>query len=416
MQIANSQKETEKINWYQVLLISLGLFGYPVVSFIPGLLNTTESQWFSIPFRALYLLLSIIVIIKFKVVKANGRNIAIGLIILFWVMYFIRLSYDSLFNADIIVTPLSTYWLFGLGVCFIPMLAFRAVINYKTGVMALTISYILCVIVNILGLFQNIGNTDEFSEVRAQGNDFLNPISYGLVGGALAILSLVLFMRNRKAGLSAILFLLPLPLGLWTLVISLSRGPIIDFLVMLILLFYNSLKSAYSKILSLIAVTFLLISLVISFDLPVFNNITKVLQSTGGSSNESDEIRLQLMKGGWDQFIHNPIAGDLIEERTMHTYPHNLVIEALMACGLVAGLIHVTTIIKSCIQTNSLLKSQTTSWVAVLFGMQLLSSMFAGGLYADNAFWYLLVLTNTLYFQQKLAKEKRLSLIRKAQI
>ena len=413
MQIANRQKATEKVNWYQVMLISLGLFGYPVVSFIPAILKSTDSQLFSIPFRALYLILSIVVIIKFKTVKANGRNIAIGLIILFWVMYFIRLGYDSLFNADIIVTPLSTYWLFGLGVCFIPMLAFRAVINYKTGVMALTVSYILCALVNIMGLFQNIGSVDEFSEVRAQGNDFLNPISYGLAGGALAILSLVLFIRNRKAGLKSYLFLLPIPLGIWTLIISLSRGPIIDFLIMLILLFYNSLKSVYAKVLSLIAVTFLLVSLVISFDLPVSDNIVKVLQSTGGSGNQSDEIRLQLMRGGWDQFIHNPIVGDLIEERTLHTYPHNLVIEALMACGLVAGLIHVITIIKSCIQTNLLLKSQTTSWVALLFGMQLLSSMFAGGIYVDYPFWYLLVLTNTIYFQQKLAKEQRNSSKRK---
>ena len=143
----------------------------------------------------------------------------------------------------------------------------------------------------------------------------------------------------------------------------------------------------------------------ISFDIPVADNIANILQSTGRSDNRSDETRLQLMKGGWEQFINHPIAGDLIEERTLHTYPHNLIIEAFMACGLIAGLLHVITVLKSVIQTNQLLKNNALAWVGLLFGMNLLNSMFAGGIYVDYPFWYLLVLTNTLYFQQKLSKE-----------
>jgi hypothetical protein len=114
------------------------------------------------------------------------------------------------------------------------------------------------------------------------------------------------------------------------------------------------------------------------------------------------------MRGGWNQFLHSPVTGDLIEERTMHTYPHNLVIEALMACGIIAGTLHIISVSKSVIQTNKLLQNQTTRWVALLFTMQLISSMFAGGIYTDYTFWYLLVLLNTLYFQQRFPRKKQL--------
>jgi len=406
MQIAKKLTVTEKVNWYQVLLISVGLFGYDIVSFAPSIFNVTNSQIFSIPFRAIFLALSIWVIIKYKPIKTNGRNIAINLILIFWVMYLMRMAYDTLFNSELIFTPIANYWLFGLGVCFIPMLAFRAPFNKATIRMALLFTFLICLLVDFLGLFQNIGNAEQLSLVRQQGNDYLNPISYGLAGGSLSILSLVLFINNRKKGIKAYLYLLAFPLGLWTLIIALSRGPIIDFLIVLILLFFNSIKSLFGRVISLIIIGLLTLSLVVSFDIPVADNIANILQSTGRIDNRSDETRLQLMKRGWEQFINHPVAGDLIEERTLHTYPHNLIIEAFMACGIFGGLLHVITLLKSVIQTNQLLKDDAFAWVGLLFVMQVLSSMFAGGIYVDHPFWFLLVLTNTLYFQQKLAKEK----------
>ena len=408
MVITQREQINEKINWYQVFLISLGLFGYDLISFLPAQLNIENSRLFSVPYRGVFLLLSILVLFKYKLHKADSRNYSMVFILMFWGIYIIRLVYDTVFNFSLIVTPLSTYWLFAIGLCFIPLLAFRAKINNETLNKALYFTFFVCLAVNLLGLNNNINNVDQFSIERQAGNDFLNPISYGQAGASLAILSLILFIRNRKKGLSSLFFLFGIPIGVWTLIVSLSRGPIIDFLILLILLFFNSLKSIYIKILSLLVIIILIITTIPTIKSPFFETALNMLQSRSAKGNQSDEQRLQLMAGGWNQFIQHPFFGDLLEERTVHAYPHNLIIESLMTCGIIGGVLMIVIQLKSIYQANKLLKNQNTTWIALLFVMQLISSMVAGGIYADYTFWYLLVLVNTLYFQQQIAKRKTL--------
>ncbi len=407
--MSKQYKATKKTNWFQVLLIAFGLFGYALISFLPVQLEINESRWISVPYRAVFLALSIWILVKYKSCRLSYRNLSVIFILMFWTLYIIRLIYDTLFNSTELVKPLSEYWLFAIGLCFIPMLAFRIQINNDTLVKSLYGTFILCLLVNILGLIHNANNIIEYSEERQSGNEFLNPITYGQAGATLAIVSLILFIKDRKKGLRSFFFLFGVPLGIWTLILSLSRGPMIGFVILLILLVYSSLKSTFYKILSIVIIFFLIYSIILSTSLPVIGNIVDALLSTGGKDNQSDAQRLQLLTGGWNQFLSNPFFGDLLEERTTHSYPHNLIVESLMTCGIMGGILMILIQVKSIFQSSKLLNNPNTKWVALLFIMQLVGSLFSSGIYAGYSFWYLIILVNTLYFQQQI-QERRLKL------
>src|SRR5690606_23488506 len=56
-------------------------------------------------------------------------------------------------------------------------------------------------------------------------------------------------------------------------------------------------------------------------------------QLRGNNSNEDE--RVVLYRNALEQFISSPIYGDQVMVKEIHSYPHNLVMEVLMALGII---------------------------------------------------------------------------------
>jgi hypothetical protein len=412
MEILRNIQQTDKVVKLQVLLISLGLLGYELISFVPAKLGL-DSRVFTVPYRAFYLAVTLLCLFTLKERRQIEFNNTTRVLLLFWGLYIARLFHDTIFAADEIYRPLADYWLFAVALCFLPMIAFLFPVNSKTLHAALLYSYIFAVLVNVLGYNNNLGNTSDVElDSRKAGNEFLNAISYGQAGANLVVLSICMFFRYKQKSKYAFLLLLPIPFGLINIGLSGSRGPFIQLMIAFLVFFFLYLKSGKGKFI----IIFLLlgfIALYFSFqDSSFFDILFRRLSSTSNTNNTSDKLRYEMMRTAWNQFEDNPIFGDLIEVRKYHFYPHNLILESMMACGLLGGICMLILYVSSLKYSFKLMLDFDINWIAMICIMQIVGGLTTGSLFGSQKIWFTIALLNNYYVhvhkrQSKLLQYRR---------
>jgi O-antigen ligase len=119
------------------------------------------------------------------------------------------------------------------------------------------------------------------------------------------------------------------------------------------------------------------------------------LEVIGSDDDQSGNIRKLLFQSAWEQFTNSPVIGDGLEEKSMRFYPHNNIIEAFMATGLLGGSIILTLYFLSIINSLKLIISNSEyTWVGLILLQYIVFTQFSGALWQSGALFSLMAIAS----------------------
>ncbi len=385
-------------------IILLGLCFYPIVAAIPLILKVPSTP-ISISYRAFYLFLSIGVVAPLLVALYKKKlNLGVWLLMLFWTAYSMRMIYDLLI-VDIEAYEADSYFLlYGIGGCFIPLIAvgfFGKHLDVKKILGGILFFSIVSNLILLAFTFSSGQSLSEimFHRVTLVGSDnkgVVNPIIMSREGGVLFVMS-VFFAFFNKNKLWPIIGLF---VGLATLLLGASRGPLISALLAVAIIIVDYIyvsKKSYGFALSIFLSLGILVPL-------LYVGVSKVLQSkefalarrvseVGNVGKLKEETRFLQWQAAIKQIESSPIIGHSMVENLLHYSPHNLYLEIVLATGVLGGLIMLGVFLLAFRRWLKLLRNRAPARVlGYLLFLYLLYGLTGLALYTATQLWIYLVL------------------------
>jgi len=254
--------------------------------------------------------------------------------------------------------------------------------------------------------YRNVIVGMKYAYGRFMANELLDPIIYGNLALSLLIVLFVLYERGRCLVYNMRMFFLFL-LGLVSLVMSNSRGPIvaIAFLTIIWLLKNANLKRIIMffglSIVGLSLLVFILRYFEESFNSTFIERITSIVKFDGTNKTGRDSFYIQ----GLDMFSNHWFIGRsilFISGDLEGGYAHNFFIEVLMSTGIIGGATYLFTHSILIYQAVTLIgKESKYKLFAYLFLQYFLISMFSRTLIVLPEYW---LLAGALFSTYKLEK------------
>lgn len=407
-----------KSNYFNSAFILILLVGYILMSFLPDIIGTS-SRIVTIPFRGLVLFLSLYILARGIIWKGHKTFPAWHWLffIAFWTIYLFRIIYD-LYYVGIKATVFpshSDYLLNALGVCLIPAAAIRYAddIDYSW---VLNWFYMLLFIALAFSLLLNLSDDPLNEEVTRQGqyngSSAMNTISYGHYGVTFALLSM--FQLSKSEILyKKLLYTAGFFFGLFIMYLAGSRSPLVALVVCVV--FFQINYTGFVKGILIISVLVLplivfgeqIAELLSGFGGSFINRVLSTVNS--GNSSGRDLLYTQ----AYEEFLSSPLFGNaFLLQGGIGTgfYPHNIVLEVLMALGLFGISIFVLWISKCLYVSYKLIASSNdNAWAAVLFLQYLIYAMFSQAIFNNAGIWYYSILIlNIAYVSLKEEKVNRI--------
>jgi hypothetical protein len=339
-----------------VILLSCG---YPLSASLAMFLKVPSTP-INFTARLVYMMMALY-LIGASYFRKETRSITIGgmCIILFWVIYLIRAVYDlEVVGVQVLATSSFNFYSFSIGNCFLPSLAIVFTARYiSLPKLPWKVWYTLLVVnILILILIQQIAGelsmkifANRLSISSKDGKEnVINPILISFYGGQLVVLSIGMLIFNKGFSVfRRILLLCSLIIGLICLFLGASRSPIvITILVILFMIFFYFRKSFKFRVSSVVKVSIfaLLFGVGIqrvtrNYSVKDFLIIERLLRFSKDRATGKKEVRDFERKAAINDFLRNPVAGNSIVNSYDNTYPHNIVIEVVMALGVIGILI-----------------------------------------------------------------------------
>lgn len=340
--------------WLFVLLC----FCYPI-SAVLSLFLSIDSTLFNTGYRALALLFSVFVLLKLPYVKKEN-NIAIHLLFIFFLFYLFRIFYDIGFKGmEVAYFRLFSFY---IGNIVLPIFTLVKAFKFIDIQRLLRRIFKTLIIANILILFaffyqQNFSFSPEVllgrAEVKIGEKDSLvNSITYSLYGGYLFLLcfSLLVFqIKNISKNKIRLFFFLFL--GIINLLLGSSRGPLLSTFLAIVVFLLQYFLYVKKKNIFKLGLIVVLVSIVISYSFTYLNEnnfqlgiIERMLKFSDDMHYGEKEGRISLYGKAFDFFEESPILGKQFMFDN-GAYPHNMVLEVLMALGLIGFLLYLGVIL-----------------------------------------------------------------------
>jgi len=424
-----------------------------------------DSTPINMVFRAFYLIISLYLIFWWLIQQnpfstrnwsKAGFNILLFLFLLFWLIYGIRLVYDLEYKGWQLTGYHKYYvysWAFGCSM--IPALgvlvnAKHIKINRFTRNMLFFILLSnLCIAAYLINFYKggiqtifiervhimvpgNVLEVKLLPEVLKKASGILiNGVSISFYGGLLGIVSIsyFLFYQIQLSIWNTFFLTASFLLGIFNLIAGASRGPLISFilLVMLVVIvsillplfrFVNFLflkirtrekvapvrypirsqfkPYVYKMLMSLLGLLliFTLLNYIKEKTKVDFDHLlmTTRLKSLLEFNNDlSTTGRVDLWKSAMHQFKINPIFGDSFINNVGNSYSHNLIMDVLMSVGIAGAIPFFIYLLAPFYYFVRLPaeKKRAISVLFVLFMAALLLYMTSGGLFTAAEFWIL---------------------------
>jgi O-antigen ligase len=379
--------------WLYAVLLAATLFGFPIVSVLPVVLHTAPRP-ISVAYRVAICVLSLASLwigIRLKrplidraVLWSIGSLAFLLLFRMFWDSNITRLPIDL---------PWDVYWLQVLGTTFIPALAFLVVPEYSWIIRAhrLSLWFGLAAAASII-----VGAVLSFRTISHGGRlitDVLNPISIGAAGVSMYIVA----ATHEKARNWLIRFVkgLVILLGVATCILSASKAPLLAFALVILVQFWffgGKVSIGRRVLLVLIPTVAIAAGVAVSLWISQSEELTIVSRFTTAGSDESTLERLLLWRGALAQFNASPLLGESFVEAITRGYPHNDILEAMMATGIVGLLLLLFLLLVGLISTLHQLKKNEFRWLGILFLQILAGEQTSGSLYFSQIFWTMLLI------------------------
>ena len=385
-----------KITW----LFLLTVFGLPIVMFIPIILHQNTTQ-FSIIYRGFCVFLSLILIIPINDYNYKKSQISkyYYFLLVFWIIYLFRIVYDLEFKNLIEINPNisnpNIIYLFAFLVTFLPLITIhikRDFIDIDQIERLIIPVVFVQVFLIIIELYINYGSnisqlfSDRYNYIKGENTNPLNPISISRAGAVLALLAVYnYFIKNS---INFLMFMMLFFMGVFTLAIGGSRGPALVFIIILLglIILKPKILINYRLLIIVILLIFAYIIFDFSFDLSVINRLDETTKI-----GIQKDTRYHHWLSAISQFASNPVIGDQIFEKYIGTYPHNIVLEVLMATGILGfipfSIIMFQTIKKS---IHILKANESNGSIVILFYCYFLFSLSSGSIYFSPELWIII--------------------------
>ncbi len=381
--------------------IALTLGGYPIISTIPVLFGV-EPRLATVPFRALVLGISLLMLIRYGLPGSNRyRGWLWGPFLAFWLLYFIRIAWDTLFVTQVMTIRPWELWLQAVGMMFIPAAAVLVEVDsviWRRAMRWTTITVIVaCIAVSSASVWAIRSTGLEALRDGRFGTFVLSPIFYGHLGASVVLLVMYWALEAKPGVGGWILTALCVLLGSGALILSGSRGPLLALLAGATVLFVSMWsRRRWAWTVAALAGAALVLWWGISaigdtLGLAILGRIEAALT---GFSDTSGQLHIQMIHDAFTQFLDSPFLGSGVVERNSGEYPHNVLLESFMATGVVGGSLF-------CIMVWGTAKAgwrlaragSDRAWIAMLFVQYMVFALTAGALFVSSHMWVLMAAT-----------------------
>lgn len=334
-------------------IVILSCFSYPVTAVLilqlqlPG---TIVNTFLKAGYAVLYFLLIFMAIGRgnFQLLQKPTP------LFVFFALYSIRLLVDINIRGVVFYGGDSFYvYSYFFGATFLPCVSIMVSRKYLSFVHMNKYVFYTLLVANLLVLWY-IGSkgggaiAEQFSVRNDITNDdnnaVINAILISFTGALLVLFSVanLLFIKIQKKYFALIL-LSGIVIGFINVLLGASRGPFLSLLLLLLFLFFIYIYNSKKNTINLIKISSSILVLVIFFILYIqplitsgdLNIIIRIVSFIEDRASNTEEYRDIAFKSAINDFWDSPIIGKQFVGTFDNYYPHNSVIEALMATGLI---------------------------------------------------------------------------------
>jgi O-antigen ligase len=382
------------------LLMTGTIAGFLMVSYLPGALGV-DSRVATVPFRGLMLLFQLYALVRLLGVGhlRMGMSITSVVVVFFWAAYSLRFVVDAVLLQIPLGADPSDMALSLFAICLPTFIVLYQIRDIELYSKALNWSMLALGVCCLASMLRTRTAQDVTLHGRYQGNDILNPISYGHMGVTAIILGLFVLLeigRVRKPWYLQLGAAGTVCLGGFSILAASSRGALVAGILLIPLVGYLGLRRG-SRLLTV--AIYIVLAFVLSATVTYFArngpNLGRLLVSAAAYDTTSDSVngRHHMIRDAWREYMAHPWLGSSIVERNALIYPHNAFVEAFMATGTFGGSAFVLLIMIAIYRAARLIwQDATTAWLPFCFFQQLIGAMFSGGLYGNVALWAMIAI------------------------
>jgi len=376
------------------LLTAAAFFGFAIASFLPVAVGM-QSRPFSVAYRAVVIVGSLIYV--WRAVHLRRAILPpqfLWPVALLTSMLVLRMLWDSLIAPLPLDLTWDDYWLEVIAISLLPALPYLFVPD--SG--ALRVARWLCLAAGVTAVVSIAAGAylsiHSFTSSQRLTTDVLHPIGIGEVGVSLFIVSLASFGDSPTIA-SRLIFVLAragtAAMGVVLCVVAASKGPLLSLAAVSIVMFVQRqfTLSKGRRAVELVLGALMLTGLVIAASFLAKHGLLAIYDRFSDiTSDRSTALRVQAWFGALGQFDRSPLLGDSFVELSTRFYPHNTVLETMMAVGVVGLLLLLLILaLSSAAALGLFIQAHDLSWIGLLFLQHAMSGMLSGSIYRTGGYW-----------------------------
>ena len=386
------------------VLTAAAFFGFAIVALLPVALGL-PSRPISVLYRAGVVAASFVYVWRAVACQRPllPRHVLwpVGLLT---AMLLLRMLWDSLVTPLPLDLPWDEYWLQVIAFALLPSLPYLLVPPAE----ALALARRLCIATGAIAVAAIAAgaylSVHRFTSGSRLTTDVMNPIGIGEIGVSLFVVCLATPPPRTSPGSGRIALLLRAAgavMGVILCIVSASKGPLLSLGVLSMVMFASRAASLprHRRIAELSFATVVLVGLIaLGIVLQQHGLLAIYDRFSDIASDRSTAVRLQAWLGAMGQFDSSPLFGSSFVELSTRFYPHNNVLETMMAVG-VGGLLLLLLLLalSSAASLTVIVRARQWSWVALLFLQHAISGLLSGSIYRTGAFWISMLMILGVY-------------------
>lgn len=377
---------------------ALAMAGYPIWAGVAGFIGQDENRLVTIVYRVVVALLSLWVFMQSRSRRMPSGDVLVFAAMVFWAAYLARIAVDGYVRHLNLPVPAYEMLVSSVLLAIVPALVGLIYPTDREMVQARNLIAAAILIALIL-VWLDSRTAMVQSEYLSRGRlaiGKLNPIGVGKIAGSLFLVALsVLYggQRPRTPG-AWLVWLTAGLLGLAFMLMSASKGPILSVLAALAVFALLPFKPGRVATMALVVAAVVVVSLLANEAIDRylgFNFLDRfVLAFVYTDYDMSSVERIVAFNGAWEQFLRNPFWGDAIIESTTSYYPHNSILESLMATGVLGTLPFLVVTTASLIAAWKLIAWHSgLEWLGLLTIQYFLDTLTTGAHWGNAQVWLL---------------------------
>ncbi|MBK1877939.1 O-antigen ligase family protein [Pelagicoccus mobilis] len=409
----------------QCYLICFGLFGQQAMVIAATGLGI-DTRVFTVPARGLLSVVALTVLV-YLILKSKRSvlNLSFLSFTLFWGAYGLRVALELSSRVDVVQEAgrftggyIATM---AFGACFLPGLAILVNGSWRLRGLTRNLAILLTGGTGAAMIYFYGGHLLNFQNRMSSGQvvgevTTIHPLALGYLGSVLCLFALYTFAcRNASLLLRSCIGVALAAVGVFLLVGSASRGPVVALAVVyFVLLISKTRRLDFGRVFFLGMLFVVLAVGVVMLVRFTGSTVLDRLLYTGHllSPGSGGATRLNLFQQALDRFVESPVIGSGFTLRSVEgtdMYPHNLILESLMATGLLGTVpLMILIFMGFAASWRILTRDPEMSWIPLLYVHFLTGSMFSGAIYSNVELWLALAATLSCdaWLRKKSAEEK----------